>query len=182
MNNTPVTRGRRRSSRLGVSLLELVVASSLLAGMVSGFSLIMRSARQSWELVDDEYAAMHQVQALVRHFVRAARESHGVVAISPDGTRITIEGEGDRRLTWSWNTSKGQSGGRVTFRDSQRGGAADLAHDIRSLQFQGYALDGVTRTSDPEEIRVIEVAASVAPSEESAHLKTVRSKVWIRVW
>ncbi|QDV44230.1 hypothetical protein Enr13x_40920 [Stieleria neptunia] len=163
-------------------MLELVIAGSMLAGVMTGLSLVMRTARQSWETIDSEYAVLQQAHATSRHFVRAAREAVGVAAISADGNAITLKQPDDQTATWQWYPSRGGQLGVVTFRDSSNPSESMLAQQIDDLSFTGFAADGVTATNDPDAIHVIQVAATVTLPRSAVPQRTTQCKVWIRSW
>ncbi|WP_182865731.1 hypothetical protein [Stieleria mannarensis] len=168
--------------RRGVSMLELVIAGSMLAGVMTGLSLVLRTARQSWDTIDSEYAVLQQMHATSRHFVRTAREAKGVVTIVPDGNAITLAMPNDQSATWQWYPSRSGQRGVVTFQDSSLPSQSQLAHDIDALQFSSFAADGVTPTNDPDQIHVIEVKATVTLPRSAVPQRTTQSKVWIRSW
>ncbi|MDV6030810.1 MAG: hypothetical protein F9B45_12075 [Phycisphaera sp. RhM] len=168
--------------RRGVSMLELVIAGSMLAGVMTGLSLVMRTARQSWETIDSEYAVLQQMHATSRHFVRAAREAVGVESISADGNAITLKMPDDRTATWQWYPNRSGQVGVVTFRDFSNPSESMLAQQIDDLSFTGFDADGVTATNDPDAIHVIQVSVTVTLPRSAVAQRTTHSKVWIRSW
>lgn len=174
------TKGLRR--RRGVSMLELVIAGSMIAGVMTGLSFVMRTTRQSWDTVDQDYAAMQQLHAVVRHFVRSGREATEVTSIASDGTSITLDFNDGRSSSWIWQPGASGMPGRVRYQDTSSPKPTDLAGNIDQLRFTGFAADGVTPTSTPEEIQVIQISATVTVPRSVAPQKTIQSKVWIRSW
>lgn len=163
-------------------MLELVIAGSMLAGVMTGLSFVMRTARQSWDTIDTEYAVLHQMQSVSRHFVRAARESQGVDAIQADGSGITLNMPGDSTRSWQWTAQRDGVNGVVTLRGSLSPGESILAERIDALTFSGFGPDGVTPTSIPDDIQVIQIGVTVTLPRSAVAQRTIISKVWIRSW
>lgn len=182
MFSSPKPLRRQRLNRRGITMLELVIAGGMIAGVMAGLSFVMRTSRQSWEMIDDEYAVMQQMQAVARHFVRSGREANGVESIAADGTAISLRFPDDQLSTWNWVADPGGRSGEVRFQTSGTPQPTRLASQIDRLRFAGFAGDGVTATSDPENIHVIEIAVAVTVPRSDVPQKTVRSKVWIRSW
>ncbi|MCA9125979.1 MAG: hypothetical protein KDB22_02800 [Planctomycetales bacterium] len=170
------------SSRRGVTLLEMVIAGSLLAVVVTSLSVVLRTARVAWEVSDDDYAAMHYAQSVARHFVRQAREARTVTSMPAGGAGISLQLRDGSTLTWQHIPAG--DGTRenvvfVTFSDS--GQQIPLAYNISNLSFTGYAADGVTATTNLADIRLIEIRVAALVSGGSK-VQTEMAKVWVRAW
>lgn len=178
-------RGHIRSrwrNRKGVSLLELVIAGSMLAGVMTGLSFVMRTARQSWDTIDSEYAVLQQMQAVARHFVRTAREANGVSTIASDGSGITLSLPDDQTASWNWTPRRNGRQGVVIHRSPLNPSGAILAGEIDSLQFTGFTGDGVTATTATDDIQVVQITIAVTVPRSAVPQRTIQSKVWIRSW
>ena len=171
-------RGKRRRSAL--TLLELVIASSMLAVVVTSLSLVLRTARSSWEINDSSFGALQHAHAVARHFVRQAREAASVTALTGGGTSIGLQLRDGSQLTWSHASSGGGFTDVVLVTFSATGDQIPLAYDIRNLSFIGYEADGTTVTTAADDIRLVQVNVTVATPGGAT--QTVSSMVWIRAW
>ncbi|QDT11427.1 hypothetical protein [Planctomycetes bacterium K23_9] len=163
-------------------MLELIIAGSMLAGVMTSLSVVMRTARQSWEINDAESAALHQMQAVGRHFVRSARECRAVSNISADATSVTLVMRDGIETQWAWRNAGSGMSDVVIVGSSADGTESVLAQNIRSLQFVGYDADGVTVVSDPDEIRMLTIAVAIDLPGAADPQRQLRSSVWIRSW
>ena len=168
------------SRRRGISLLELVIAGSMLATVVASLSLVMRTSRQAWETIDGEYWRLHRMQAVSRHVIRQTREASAIVSIDPSGSAMTLALP-DGNATWEWRSSFDGDPNVVLYR-STSGSQSVLARDIDSIQFVGYGADGMTLEPDPDRMHVLELRVAVTLPRDSASQRSVTSKVWLRVW
>lgn len=163
-------------------MLELVVAGSMLAGVMTSMSLVMRTARDSWEMSDTEYGVLHHMHAVGRHFVRAAREARGVASIRSDGSGITMEMRDGTTKEWAWSSASHSMKDVVTVQSSAVAQSSALAQNIASLQFVGFDADGVTTVTNPDDIRMVQVTVEVNVPKAAIPVRRMQSKVWIRSW
>lgn len=162
-------------------MLELIIAGSMLAGVMTSLTLVMRSTRQAWEINDDEAAVLQQMHAVARHFVRSAREANSVSSIAADGSGITLEHPNGETTSWRWSAN-GRGMSDVVTVTSSDAGSAILAQNIDSMRFEGFGADGVTPVSDPSEVSLVAVTVAVnLPSTDNPARQT-RCNVWIRSW
>ena len=182
----PFTRRRRRFgralSRRGISMLELVIAGSMLAGVMTSLSVVMRTARQSWEISESDSGSLHQLQAVVRHVVRSTREAQSVVAVGSGGASMTLKMRDGSTMQWGWKNAQEGMPNVVTMNSSQLASPVVLARNIRSLQFEGFEADGVTQVGDAADMRLISVTATIQLADAATSIRTAHSKVWIRSW
>ena len=167
--------------RRGVTMLEVIIAGSMLAMVMTSLSVVLRTSRVAWEANDDDYGAMHQAHAVTRHFVRQAREASRVNAINTSS--ITLEMQDGDTLTWRHlpGTINGLTDA-VMVNSTSVATESALAYQVRKLTFTGFKADSVTATKTASEVRVIEIAAEVVLPRGKGVTQTVASKVWIRSW
>lgn len=168
-------------TRSGITLLELVISSTMLAVVASSLGLVLRTSRTAWEMNDTEYSAHHHGQTVVLHFLRQAREAKKVLSIG--ASSITLEDGNGGTLTWA-HQATGPTGrnGTVVVTFGASGSPQPLAYDIRNLTFTGLEADGQTPSIDPSRIRALVVSATVEIPGNSTPLQTYSSRVWIRAW
>lgn len=171
---------RRRS---GITMLELVVAGSMLAIVMTSLSVVLRTSRQSWEANDSDAGSLQHAHAVTRHFVRQGRESLRVEAIAADGSDVTLGMRDGTTVRWSYvaSTADGMTD-VVMVESSATGGKSPLAHGIHNLKFTGYQADGFTPAVKVEKIRLVKISADVLLDRNNSAKRTVSSNVWIRSW
>ncbi|MFN3189040.1 MAG: hypothetical protein ACE361_00840 [Aureliella sp.] len=177
-----VARARRRcKNRRAVTLLELVVSSAMLAIVGTSLSVVLRTARTTWEASDRDYGSLHHAHTIARHFVRQAREAREVTNIAANQRSITLQMQDGEQLTWSYTT--GTTGGYddavfVTYHST--GTQSPLAYGIRELSFTGFDANR-NETSVVDDIQTVQILVSVQLSSKATP-QTVASTVWIRSW
>lgn len=170
-----------RKDRRGVTLLELVISSSLLAVVATSLGLVLRTSRLAWEMNDTEYTAHHHAQTLVLHILRQAREAKRVTQISSGS--LSIEDRNSNLVTWT-HQSIGSSGrnGTVAVSFGSSGEQHPVAYEIHNLTFIGLEADGTTPTTLPERVRALNISATVNIPGSSLPQQTYSSVVWVRAW
>ncbi len=172
----------KQRSRHALTLLELVIASSMLAVVITSLSLVMRTARTTWEANDNDYAAMHHAHTVARHFVRQARQARRVTALPPAGDSITLEFPDGSQRTWNHVSGTQDFGDTVFLTLSSTAQRIPLATDIRDLSFTGFEANGITVAKDVGKIRLVEVRVTTVLPRGTNPQQSVASKVWIRSW
>ncbi len=171
---------RRSTKRCGLTLLELIIASSMLAVLMTSLSVVLRTARVAWDISDGDYSAMHHASTIARHLVREAREARKVTFLSSNGSEIELELASSGKIRWSHQTSGSGMTDVVLVTDVDSGTTEPIAHGIRKLSFVGYEADGKTVASKIEDIQLIEVLVTVDTPSAASPTQTVSSMVWIR--
>ena len=162
-------------------MLELVIAGSMMAMVMTSLSVVLRTGRVAWEANDNDYGAMHQAHAVATHFIRQAREAREVVDIGTTGEFITLEMRDGGTVTWSLSAGGGGTSNQVIV-SSSSGSVSPLAHSIGDLSFIGYRADGITVETDVDDIRLVMISVAVDLPRGHGSRQTVSSKVWIRSW
>jgi type II secretory pathway component PulJ len=169
---------KAHKARRALSLLELIIASSMLALLMTSVAVVLRTSRQAWEAHEADYSRLDALHATVRHIVRQVRQAREVTRISAEndtsgllGVRLADGSE----IVWE-HTSGAVLCGL---------GAADqlLATNIASLRLVGYRADGVTTTTTPADVQnVLVEATTVLPGRDVNATKTATAWVWVRSW
>ncbi|RMF42689.1 MAG: prepilin-type N-terminal cleavage/methylation domain-containing protein [Planctomycetota bacterium] len=168
------------TKRRGVTLLELVVASSMLAVVMTSLTLVLRTTRASWETNDNDFAAIHHAHTVVRHFVRQAREATDLLALT--GNSVQLKFRDGSTQTWSHTANGNGYTNVVQVVYSNSSQVVPLAYGIKNLSFRGFKADGVTPTTVLDDIYVVEVTATVLIPGKANAPQSVASKAWIRSW
>jgi len=171
----PAARPRRR----GMSLLELVIATSMLALLMAAVSMILRTSRQAWEAHSGDYTRIEAAHATLRHLVREVRQADAVTAISlatdNSGQLGLLMPTGETRL---WD----HDGPSNTVNFTATAGSGMLANEITGLRLTGYKADGVTTTTVPAEVQFLKIEVTVQLPRELNGTRVVSSHAWVRSW
>lgn len=170
-----------RARRSGLSLLELVVSSAMLAVIVTSLSLVLRTARSAWDTAESDYGSLHHAHTIARHFVRQAREAASVSSLASNGRSVTLLLRDGDSVTWTYTaggTGKYQDAVNVTH--SGTGQTSPLAYGIRELNFVGYDANSAI-TATPQDIQLLEITVTVGIGKGTV-TRDVKSSVWVRAW
>ena len=162
-----------------MTLLELVLASTMMTVVVTSVAMLLRGVHLAWEVQEGDFQRLQAAHATLRHIVRQARQAQSVAAITPSG-----DSAGSLSLTmpsgavYVWARDSGTD--EVKFGT----GAADqlLAQGIMELRFTGYLGDGVTTTTSVAEIRAIKCQVGIQLPRESGGGRTITCWAWLRAW
>jgi prepilin-type N-terminal cleavage/methylation domain-containing protein len=165
--------------RGGFSLLEMMVATAIMATLMTTVVVVLRSGYAIWNAQEQDIAIADSGNAVLRHFVRELRQATAVTAISiPSSTtgNLSIVTAGGTTKSWSYNSGQSQ----VLF---DNGTATQvLAPSIDELTFVGYDADGVTQTSVLNDIQVVKCTVKVTLTIGGGQARTVSCRAWIRSW
>jgi type II secretory pathway pseudopilin PulG len=169
-----------RKTRRGVTLLELVIASAMLATIVGAVSTVLRGSLAAWEGHESDQTRTDSAHATMRHLVRQIRQSQSVSTISAatdnSGSLSVLMPSGETHA-WDHNSAADE----VLF---DTDGSADqlLAEHITALKFVAYQADMTTATTTPDEIRAIRCTVTTQLDHEVGGTVTLNSWVWLRSW
>lgn len=174
-NKKPVKAKRRR----GMSLLELVVATSMLAMVMGAVSMILRTSRQAWEAHEGDYTRVEAAHATLRHLVREVRQADAVTAIS-----LATDNTGQLGLLMPTGVTRlwDHDAGTNTVNFTATSGSGMLANQITGLRLTGYKADGTTTTAVPDEVQFLKIDVTIQLPREVNGTRVVSSYVWVRSW
>ena len=163
--------------RKGMSLLELVIATAIMAAIVTSAAALLRSSQTVWNTYNSDVAKLDAAHAVLRHIVRELRQCWSISAMTPaaqtTGSLSAVKGDGST-LVWT------KSGSDVNYGVSTATNL--LASDISELRFTGYAGDGVTATMTVGDIRSVRCTAVVLLDRDTNATKTIHCRAWLRAW
>jgi prepilin-type N-terminal cleavage/methylation domain-containing protein len=169
----------RRSQSRGFSLLEMMVATAIMATLMSSVVVVMRSGYAVWNAQENDVDVLENGYGVLRHFVQQLRQADAVTAISASsdttGDLSFTTATGVTR-TWSHNGPAEQ----VYFNNGTSNQM--LARNIDSLTFTGYEADGVTATTAVTDIQVVQCAVQVTLPQGAGVTRTLSCRAWIRSW
>jgi prepilin-type N-terminal cleavage/methylation domain-containing protein len=163
--------------RGGFSLLELMVATAIMATLMTSLVVIVRSGYAVWNAQESDISVAENAHAVLRHFVRQMRQAQSVTAISAPASTT-----GDLSFTTSAGVARAwsYSGGQVLFNNGTS--TQLLAPGITELNFIGYQADGTTATTVVDEIQVVKCTVKVTMSQGGGVTRTESCRAWIRSW
>jgi type II secretory pathway pseudopilin PulG len=167
--------GRRR----GMTLLELILATTLLTTLVAAVGLVLRTGYGTWEAHQDDSVRITAANATVRHIARRARQAQAVAAMSDpaetSGT-LSLSMPSGETFVWAHDAAAQEVAYGV-------GSASDLlAERITELSFLGYEVDGTTQTTVLDDVHSIKCVARIQLSRETGGDRTASCRAWLRSW
>lgn len=155
-----------------MTLLELVIASTLLTGVVAAVSVVMRTGYTTWSARDGDLQKIEAAQATVRHLVRSIRQAKGVISLS--GTSLRLAMPGGQTRAWSYDSSTGTVNFGIPTASSL------LADGLSGFSLTGYRADGVTVTTAPARVQLIKVQTQVMLPRDAGGSRTISCLAWVR--
>lgn len=168
--------GSRRKS-CGFSLLELLVAASMMASIVTAATMVLRSTQTSWTMHASDQDKLSAAYGTLRHLTRGVRQAESISAISTAGDlsgSLTVLLSSGQTVIWD------HSGTQVNYGISTP--TSLLADGVSELSFVGYKADGVTTTTTPAEVQSILCTVKVSLERTSTPTRTLSCRVWLRAW
>lgn len=172
-----------RRQRHGYSLLELIVAMSLLSVVMTATSSILRTSRQVWEAHEADLTRLRTAHAVVRHIVREAREAREVISVDANktvGSRLSVRLPDGDELTWQHDGSAS----RVLFTQTSVSKSAQVvAEQIDSLEFRPVLIDGSAYATDKtDRIQELTVLVGTTLPRETPVRRHAVASVWLRAF
>jgi type II secretory pathway pseudopilin PulG len=164
-----------------MTLLELVIASTMLAVLMTSIGVVMRTGRQAWEAHEADYTRLEGAHATLRHLVREVRQADDVSAItaSTDNSgALALDMPGGD--TKSWDHVGGSN--QVNYGVNVVTPVEMLATEITGLRFSGFRADGTTPATTPAEVQCIKIDVTIQLPREVGGTRIVSSWAWVRSW
>jgi len=162
-------------------MLEVVAAAAMLTTVMAAVMVLIRTSYSAWEAHEQDIERTETLYGALRHFTRQARQANSVTAISNatdiEGSITFVMVDGDSH-TWSRAANDIVSysvSGSTTVNE-------DLAINITELVFTGYLADGVTQSTDPASIQVVECMAKTTLLHGAGETRTATCRAWLRAW
>lgn len=160
----------------GLSLLEMMVATAMMATIMASVVVALRSGCTVWSAQEADLDILENGYGVLRHFVQQMRQAASVSAISAandtTGDLSFLTATGVTR-TWSHNGVPEE----VYFNNGTSNHL--LAKNIDAFSFTGYEADGVTATTTVANIQVVKCTVQVTLAGAT---RTVSCRAWIRTW
>ncbi len=168
---------RRHLNRQGFSLLELLLAMTLMVSAVTATSVLLRVNYQTWLQYRSENVRHESALGVLRHVVRQTRQCQEVTAISPPASSsgfLQLRMPSGAVLGWD------HQAGNVRFGE---GGSTELlGNHITSFTLEGFQADGITPTAVLADIQCVRVTVGYSLPDRAASTRTVSAMAWIRAF
>lgn len=177
--NFGTIRIRPATSRRGLSLLELIIASTMLTMLLGAVSMVLRTGRLAWEAHESDFVQIEAAQATLRHIVRAVRQAQEVVAVSGSADlsgNLQLRMPNGDVLVWDHDDATTAVNHGIGTADSL------LADGISQLNIQAYEADGVTLAGSAATTQCLEIRVTVPLDRATGGSHTVSSWAWVRSW
>jgi type II secretory pathway pseudopilin PulG len=164
--------------RGGLSLLEMMAATAIMATITASVVVVMRSGYAVWNAQEADIDILENGYGVLRHFVTQLRQATAVTA-------ITASNNTQGSLTFTPSTGAARTWTRDAFSDVYfNNGASNqlLAKNINSMTFTGYKADGVTATTTAADIQVVQCQVQITLPRGGGVTRTLTTRSWIRSW
>jgi prepilin-type N-terminal cleavage/methylation domain-containing protein len=169
---------RAAKNRRGLSLLEMMAATAIMATLTASVVVVMRSGYAVWNAQEADIDVLDNGYGVLRHLVTQMRQATAVTA-------ITAAGDTQGSLSFTTSTGATRTWARNATSDvSFNNGTSNqlLAKSIDSLTFAGYKADGVTATTTVTDIQVVECQVQITLPRGAGVTRTLTTRAWIRSW
>ncbi len=169
----------RSRKRRGMSLLELIIASSMLAMLLTSISVALRAGRESWEAHEADYTRVEAAHSVLRHIVRQVRAADSVTEITVptnDSGRLGLRMPNGEIHIWARDNTNNRVDYGVTTPDNL------LAPEITALRFRGLEADGVTPAATAAEVQCLQIEVEIQLPRDVNGQRVVTSWAWVRSW
>jgi len=162
-----------------LSLLEMMVATAMMATLMTSVVAGMRAGDAGWNAQEADVDALENGYGVLRHFVQQLRQADSISAISaPSDTTgdlsfVTVSGT---TRTWAHDGAPKQ----VFFNNGTSNQL--LAKGIDTLAFTAYEADGVTATTVVADVQVVKCTVQVTLPQGGGVTRTISGRAWIRSW
>ncbi len=161
-----------------MTLLETMLAMSLLAIISVASTQAVRLAWQAWNVQDGRSDMLQHLGGTLTHITRYLRMSRNIVSVSgPTDTTGNLEVTLPDGRVAKWYRDAVESVVRWEIDGNAPGDL--LATGIDALKFECFQIDGVTPTTVPADIRMIRTTVTVTIPVQATPL-SLSSTVWIR--
>ena len=167
----------RSSRRSGLSLLEVTMACSLAALLMTSVVGMLHTSRQVWELSDNHSSRINSLHGTLRHVSRELRTAQSLLTLeSYAGNPAALEFRDHGGQVQGWiHDPKNET--VVCVRNGKPG---VLAEHIHSLKFEGYAADAKTSARLASNIHCVRCTATVKLKKKVNEIRTAECWVWLR--
>ena len=170
-----------KTSRAAYSLLELVIAMTLLSVVMTATTVVLRTARQAWEAHEADHVRIRTAHSAVRHIIRQVRDAAEVVSVTNSrkvSSTLSVRMNDGDQLTWKHDAKSK----RILFtQTSVSKQATVLAEGIETLEFRPVRVDQTAYDSRlNDRVQELFVLVGVKLPREKPVVRTAMGVVWLR--
>ncbi|WP_158261397.1 MULTISPECIES: prepilin-type N-terminal cleavage/methylation domain-containing protein [Pirellulaceae] len=166
-----------RTNRHGFSLLELLVAVTLLVSAVTAVSVLLRVNYDTWLDYQSDNLRNEAAVGVLRHIVRQVRQCEEVTAISSSGDNsgsLSLLMPDGSTVVWD------HAGTNVYYGTTTANQL--LGNNITGLRFVGYQVDGTTATTVAQDVHCVRVTVSYSLPDRATASRTLTTNAWLRAF
>ena len=167
-----------KNRRSGLSLLEMMAATAIMATLTASVVVVMRSGYAVWNAQEADIDVLDNGYGVLRHFVTKMRQATTVTAITASGNTqgsLSFTTSTGATCIWARNSSSD-----VYFNNGTSNQL--LAKSINSMTFTGYKADGITATTTVTDIQVVQCQVQITLPRGAGVTRTLTTRAWIRSW
>lgn len=167
-----------KNRRGGLSLLEMMAATAIMATLTVSVVVVMRSGYAVWNAQEADIDVLENGYGVLRHVVTQMRQASDVSAITAGNNTagsLSFTTPSGVTRTWARNASND-----VYFNNGTSNQL--LAKNINSLTFTGYKADGVTATTTVADIQVVQCQLQITLPRGAGVTRTLTTRAWVRAW
>ena len=171
----------QRPKRRGLTLLEVMAATAMMATLMASTVVLVRSSYAVWQAHEADMERAETAYATLRHVVRSVRQATSVAAISTAADtsgNLSLVMDTGETLLWQ----HAGAGGQVYYGVAPSSADQLLADNIDAMTFVGYEADGSTATTVVGDIHSIKCTVTVTMPAGGGSSRTVSSWAWLRSW
>lgn len=175
-NAMKMNAGRRAHQYRAMTLLEAVLAMTILTTISLLGAEALRTTWQSWDIQDKRSEQLQHLEGALSHITRHLRTARNIVAIpSPTDEsakwKVTLP---DSTIA-EWNHRDADK--KIDYKVNAVNYL--LATNIDKLKFECYETDGITLTTNLPDIRMIRITATVIIPDQNTPY-SLSTTVWLR--
>lgn len=163
--------------RNGFSLLELLVATTLLVSMVTAVSVLLRVNYDQWLEYRNGCLRQESATGVLRHLVRQIRQAESVVAVSPSSDTsgsLSVRMPSGETVVWE------HSGTNVRY--GVTAPTQLLGNHISGLTFVGLQGDGVTPAADVLNVQCVQITVAYTLPDRTPSARSLTTTAWVRAF
>jgi prepilin-type N-terminal cleavage/methylation domain-containing protein len=174
MLRKPAVKHRRR----GLSLLEMMAATAIMATITASVVVVMRSGYAIWNAQEADIDVLENGYGVLRHFFTQMRQATAVTAITAsNNTQGSLSFTTSSGVTRTWARDASSN---IYFNNGTLNQL--LAKNINSLTFTGYKADGVTTTTTVTDIQMVQCQIQITLPRGAGVTRTLTCRAWVRSW
>jgi prepilin-type N-terminal cleavage/methylation domain-containing protein len=169
---------RVANTRRGLSLLEMMAATAIMATVTAAVVVVMNTGFVVWTAQEADIDVLENGYGVLRHFCRQMRQATAITAITAAANTtgsLSFTTTAGATCTWARDASS-----NVYYNNGTSNQL--LAKGINSLAFTGYKADGVTATTTITDIQVVQCQVQVTLPRGAGITRTLTTRAWIRTW